>query len=106
MRYTTLMNKIRRAKTPDQKTAIWLGADLLRAEYLSLVRLMVLSLPKGYYKLHSREYGTNIVDTVWEMYGWMPSMMIDENILLGLQATNEDRVYASFTHGLDAIQIK
>jgi hypothetical protein len=67
---------------------------------------MVLSLPKGHYKLHDRQYGTNLIDKMWEMYGWMPSMLVSESMMLGLQALYPEKVYASFTLGLDAIEIK
>ena len=72
-----LIVRIRRAKDPSKKTAIWQSADLLRDEGDQVVREMVLSLPVGYYKLHDREYGTNIVDVVYAEYGWMPSMLVN-----------------------------
>ena len=66
---------------------------------------MILSLP-GYYSIHRRGLGENLVDTVYDVYGWMPSMFVSEEMLLGMQALDEKRVYASFTLGLDAVQIK
>lgn len=89
-----------------KKTDLWYKADLSKEEQLSLVREMILTLPKGYYKVHSREYGNNIVDAIWEKYGWMPSMLVNESMMLGMQALYPDRVYASFTLGLDAVEIK
>lgn len=99
-----LINKIKKADT-QKKTQIWQDADLSRYEAEQLVKEMILSLP-GYYKLHGREYGTNLVDTVYEVYGWMPSMFIDEKMILGLQVEFPKKVYATFTLGLDAIEIK
>ena len=46
------------------------------------------------------------MDTIYDLYGWMPSMFVSESMLLGLQALYPDKVYASFTLGLDAIEIK
>lgn len=69
------------------------------------VKEMILSLP-GSYKIHDRQYGTNLVDAVYEVYGWMPSMLINESLLLGMQATNPKKVYASFTLGLDAVEVR
>lgn len=100
-----LITKIRKADAA-KKTKIWQDADLSKAEAIEIVREMVLSVPAGYYKLHGREYGTNLVDTIYDIYGWMPSMFVSEAMLLGLQATNPKKVYASFTLGLDAIEIK
>ncbi len=101
-----IIAKIRRASDPRKKTEIWQSLDLSRDELETIVRGMVLSLPAGYYKLRSREYGTNIVDTMYDVYGWMPSMFVNEPMLLGLQALYPEKVYASFTLGLDAIEIK
>lgn len=99
-----LITKIRKA-APENKTKVFQDADLLRHEAEDLVIEMILSLP-GYYKLHDRKYGTNLKEKVTEVYGWMPAMFITEKMLLGMQAINEKKVYASFTLGLDAIQIK
>jgi len=101
-----LINKIGKAEDSGKKTKIFEKANLTKEEAQHLVRNMVLTVPKGHYKLHGREYGTNLVDTIYNMYGWMPSMHVSESMLLGLQATHPEKVYASFTHGLDAIQIK
>ena len=101
-----LIAKIKRAKDYGKKTDIWQDADLLKSDAEVIVRDMVLSLPKGYYKLHDRQYGTNIVDKVYEIYGLMPSIYVNEPMMLGLQALYPDKVYASFTHNLDAIEIK
>ena len=100
-----IINKIRKAEF-SKKTELWRNADLSRADAEKLVGEMVLTMPAGYYKLHGREYGTNLVDAVYEVYGWMPSMFVDEKMLLGLQAIHPDKVYASFTLGLDVIQLK
>jgi hypothetical protein len=98
-----LITKIRKADI-TKKTKIWQEADLTSWAAEDLVKEMILSLP-GQYKLHDREYGTNLVDKVFEVYGWMPSMFVDEKMLLGLQAVRPEKVYASFTLGLDAIEI-
>jgi hypothetical protein len=100
-----LINKIKKADFA-YKTSLWLNADMTTEEARALVTEMVLAAPKGHYKLHGREYGTNLVDTVYVIYGWMPSMMIDEAMMLGLACLHPDKVYASFTLGLDAIEIK
>jgi hypothetical protein len=36
----------------------------------------------------------------------MPSMFVDEKMMLGLQNLYPKKVYASFTLGLDAVEIK
>jgi len=100
-----LINKIRKADA-TKKSAIWHDADLTKDESRQLVSEMVLLIPKGHYRLHGRDYGTNLVDTVYDLYGWMPSMFVDEAMMLGLQCMHPDRVYASFTLGLDVIEIK
>jgi hypothetical protein len=99
-----LITKIRKADV-TKRTKIWQDADLTSWEAEELVKEMVLSLP-GHYKLHDRQYGTNLVDKVFEIYGWMPSMFVDEKMLLGLQALHPEKVYASFTLGLDTVEIK
>ena len=101
-----LLTKLSRTQDVTKKAHIWTDANLDREQLDLLVKDMVLSLPAGYYKLHGREYGTNLVDTIYEKYGWMPSMLVSESTLLGLQALHPEKVYASFTHGLDAIEIK
>jgi hypothetical protein len=99
-----LITRLRKAGSLTKKTQIWLDADLSRAEELELVKEMILSLPKGSYRLYD---GTNnLIDTIWEMYGLMPSMLISQSMLLGMQSVNEKKIYVSFTHGLDIIQIK
>lgn len=100
-----LTTKLKRCKTLSKKTELWFKAEMSREQTIEVLREMVLSLPKGAYKLHSREYGTNLVDAIWELYGWMPSLMIDEPLLLGLQVLYPKKVYASFTLGLDAIEL-
>lgn len=104
--YNKLITKIKKADDTTKKTKIWQDADLTRDQYEQVVREMILSLPKGYYKLHDREYGTNLVDAVYNAFGWMPSMYVDQRMMLGLQALHEDKVYASFTHGLDVVELK
>lgn len=99
-----LITKIKKAEH-TKKSEIWNNAELTRAEGDELVREMILSLP-GHYKIHGREYGTNLVDTVFEVYGWMPSMLVNEAMLLGLQALYPKKVYASFTLGLDVVEVK
>ena len=100
-----LITKIKKAERAE-KTEIFLSLELSNDEQCQLIRDMVLSLPKGYYKLHDRQYGENLIDKIWEIYGWMPSMLISESTLLGLQALYPNKIYASFTLGLDAIEIK
>ncbi len=102
----SLLTKIRNAKDSRKKTEIWYSANLSREEAEQLVREMILSLPVGHYKLHDRQYGTNIVDSIYNEYGWMPLMLVSEPMMLGLQALHPERIYASFTLGLDAIEIK
>jgi hypothetical protein len=99
-----LLTKIKKADF-SKKTKIWQDLDLSYDEYVQLVREMILSLP-GYYKIHDRQYGTNLVDKLYENYGWMPSMFVDEKMMLGLQNLYPKKVYASFTLGLDAVEIK
>lgn len=101
-----LITKIRKANDVSKKTAIWQKANLSKDEAIQTVREMVMSVPYGYYRLHNRDYGINLVDTVYDMYGWIPSMFVDECLMLGLQVLYPDKVYASFTLGLDAIEIK
>jgi hypothetical protein len=97
-----LINKIKRADH-TKKTELFLAEGVDRNE---LVREMVLALPKGYYCLRNRELGDNLIDTMFQIYGWMPSLMVSEATLLGLQATHPKKVYASFTLGLDTVEIK
>ena len=102
-----LITKIRKAKDHSRKTTIWQNANLNTEETLQTVREMILSLPKGYYRLHNRGYeAPNIVDVVYETYGWIPSMFVDEPMMLGLQVLYPKRVYATFTHDLDTIELK
>lgn len=103
---TTKLIKKLKAADFSKKTDIWHDADLTRSEAEEAVKEMILNLPPGGYKLHGREYGTNLVDTIHNEYGWMPSMLVSEPMMHGLQVTHPDKVYASFTHGLDAIEIK
>jgi len=100
-----LINKIKKADF-SKKTQLWQDADLSSPDAEDLVKEMVLSLPEGYYKLHGRDYGTNLVDTMYDLYGWMPSMFVDERMMLGLQVLYPAKIYATFTLGLDAIKIK
>lgn len=99
-----MITKLRKADV-TKKTDIWQGVDMLQYEREDIVKEMILSIP-GHYKLLDRQYGTNLVDAISEMYGWMPSMLISQSMLLGMQATHPKKVYASFTLGLDAIEIK
>jgi hypothetical protein len=100
-----LINKIKKADF-QKKTSLWQNAELSRDQAELLVAEMILNLPKGCYSLHNRKYGNNIVDAVYESYGWMPAMFVSQPMMLGLQATHPDKVYATFTLGLDAIEIK
>lgn len=100
-----LITKIRKAKDQEKKTEIFQEADLSVCDIEDLVKDMILSLP-GDYKLHSREFGANLVDTVYDAYGLTPSRFITESMLLGLQVSHPKQVYASFTLGLDAITIR
>ena len=99
-----LINKLRKADTAH-KTDIWHNANLTRLEAEGLVKAMILSI-SGCYKLYDRTYGTNLVDAIYNTYGWIPSMLINETMLLEMQASNEKKVYASFTLGLDVIEIR
>lgn len=99
-----LITQIKKADF-SKKTEIWNNAELMGWEAEEAVKEMILSLP-GCYKIHDRHYGTNLVDAVYEVYGWMPSMLINESLLLGMQATNPKKVYASFTLGLDAVEVR
>lgn len=99
-----LITKLRKADFA-KKTAIWQHADLRSWEVEELVIEMILSLP-GHYKIHDRQYGTNLVDKIYEVYGWMPSMFVSEQLLLGMAALYPEKVYASFTLGLDAVEVK
>ena len=100
-----LITKIKKAKSPQKKQDLWLDADMSQEEAKALVKDMVLTC-KGCYHLYNREYGENIVDKVFEIYGWMPSMFIDEALIMGLTITHPRKVHASFTHNLDIIEIK
>jgi len=100
-----LINKIRKAES-TRKNTLWQNADLSSADARDLVRAMILSLPKGTYTVHGRGCALNLVDVVSDAYGWMPSMFVDEPMLLGLQALYPSKIYASFTLGLDVVEIK
>lgn len=101
-----LIKKIKNAKTMQGKADAWYEADLTSDGYNKLVQDMILSLPEGYYKLHDRTYGNNIQDKIYELYGNNPSISVNESMMLGLQAKYPGKVYATFTHDLDAIEIK
>jgi hypothetical protein len=100
-----LIAKIKEEKDQNKKADLWYDADLNTSEGNQAVREMVMSLPAGQYKLHSREYGTNLVDLMYELYGKMPSNMVDEPLLLGLTTTNPEKVNATFTHDMDSVTI-
>ena len=100
-----LITKLKKAPA-EKKTKIWQDADMARWEAEELVKEMILALPPGHYKLRDREYGANLVDKIWEEYGWMPSMFVSERILLGLQTLYPKKVAVSFTLGLDAVEVK
>jgi hypothetical protein len=100
-----LIHKIKRASW-TRKTEVWNDADLSLPDARDLVAEMVLSLPAGCYRLHGRDYGTNLIDAIYGTYGWMPSMLVDEPMLLGLQVLYPDKIYASFTLGLDVVEVK
>ena len=99
-----LITKIRKVDF-FKKSEIFQDADLSRAEAEELVREMILTVP-GYYCLHRRDLGDNLVEKIFQVYGWMPSMLVSEKMLLGMQAIDEKHVYASFTLGLDVVEIK
>ncbi|MFA5379971.1 MAG: hypothetical protein WC455_29695 [Dehalococcoidia bacterium] len=101
-----LLGTIKRADN-HRKTELWINANLYGSAAREVVAEMVLSLPAGHYRLHGgRDIGCNLIDAVYETYGWMPSLHIDEAMMLGLQVVHPDRVYASFTLGLDVVEIK
>lgn len=95
-----LLTKLRKADS-SKKAQIWEKAfmDMSREQVDSLVREMILSLP-GYYRLQ------NLVDKMYETYGYMPSMFVSEPLLRGMSIKMPERVYVAFTHGLDCIEIK
>ena len=99
-----LVKKLRKADS-SKKTKLWRDANLTNWEAEELVQQMILSLP-GAYKLHDRSYGTNLVDAIYDNYGWMPSMFVSERMLLGLQVMHPEKIYASFTLGLDVVEVK
>ena len=101
-----LITKLRKAD-PRKKNEIWEKAfmDMSREDAESLVREMILTLP-GYYRLHTRGYCENLVDKVYEIYGWMPSMLVSEPMLRGMSVMMPKRVYVAFTLGLDVVEIK
>jgi len=99
------LKKIANAKSRDKKTDLWYEFLDSGGDTNALLRAMILSLPAGCYKLHSYKYGNNITDAIHEMYGTCPTRFMSENIFLGLTAVKPNKVYASFTHGLDAIEI-
>lgn len=99
------LRKIRAAKDFNKKNAIFLSMTFSEREREQIVLEMVKTLPAGYYKLHGREYGTNLIDTAWTIYGPYLSIQITERIMLGLQTLYPKKFIVSFTLGLDAIQI-
>jgi len=99
-----LITKLQKASA-ERKTDIWYDANLSLADETAILTAMILSLP-GSYKLHSHEYGTNLRDAIYDIYGSIPSYLISEELLLGLTAIMPERVQASFTLGLDKIEIK
>ena len=99
------ITKLRKTKDYHKKTDLWIDMDLYGEERLSIIRDMVLSMPKGSYHLNNREYGDNLVDEVYKVYGWMPSMLIDESLIMGMTILYPKKIYASFTHNLDIITI-
>lgn len=99
------LNKIKKAKDRDKKTSIYYEFLNDGGDGNKLLQEMVLSLPAGSYKLHSREYGTNIMDEIFNIYGTMPSYLIKEPLLLGLTAVKPEKIHATFTHDMDKIEI-
>lgn len=99
-----LITKIKKA-TREKKTNLWIDANLFGDERSQMLRDMVLSMPKGCYHLHQRERGDNLVDEIFEKYGWMPSLLIDEPLILGMTILYPKKIYATFTLGLDVVEI-
>lgn len=99
-----LITKIKKADI-SKKATLWHDANMTLEQSTQLVRDMVLSL-HGCYKINSREYGDNLVDKVHDIYGWVPSMWVDERLLMGMTVLYPKKVYASFTLGLDVVEIK
>ncbi len=99
------LNKFRKAKTLDQKEALWYQFSDAGGDDNKLLQEMILSLPAGSYKLHGHEYGTNITDKVFELYGKYPSFSLREPLFLGLAAIKPNKVHATFTHDMDKIEI-
>lgn len=99
-----LITKLRKADF-SKKTQLWLDADLLCWQAEDLVKEMILSLP-GYYRVVGRDTCANLVDKIYETYGWMPSMFVSENLLRGMAVQYPGKIYVAFTHGLDVVEVK
>jgi hypothetical protein len=99
-----LIAKLRKADHPE-KTNIWIDADLSVEETNKIIRKMVLSLPPWSYHLHGREYGLNLIDEIYKIYGWMPSMLISESFMLGMSILYPDKIRVAFTHDMDQVTI-
>jgi hypothetical protein len=103
-KHKKLIAKIKNAKDHDKKTSLWYDADLSLEEGDQIVRQMVLSLP-GEYQLFGRGGGNSLVDNVFEVYGKIPSQVLNESFMLGMSVLYPDRVSASFTHDLEKVTI-
>lgn len=103
-----ILNKLKKAEhsgSKKTKTDIWYDANLSLKNEKKLLMRMILSVP-GDYKLHSREYGNNLIDKIYDLYGRIPSLLINEELLLGMAQIYPQRVFVSFTHDMDKITIK
>lgn len=79
--------------------------NMTRDQAEEIVIEMILSLP-GYYRVDGRDTCANLVDTICETYGWMPSMLVSKPLLRGMAVKYPKRVYVTFTLGLDAVEVK
>jgi len=100
-----LMSKLKRAKDHGKKDKIFYDANLSKEDSDRLVMAMITTVPKGQYKLHSREYGVNIRDVIYDMYGNMPSNILSESVLLGASIRYPKKVRATFTHDMDKLTV-
>lgn len=101
--FSDLLTKLKKSKNKDET---WYEFELSKPDAEDFVIKIILSLPKGDYKLNDDRYGTSIRDVIYKLYGNWPSMLVNQNMLLGLQAKYPNKVSASFTHDLDKITIK
>jgi len=96
--------KIKRARD-TKKDKLYLS--LPHTEREQVVRETILSLPAGTYLLTTKGMASpNLPDTVGKMLGTFAGTDVTERMLLGLAATEPERISTSLTLGLDEIIIK